>query len=302
MRRSWVPAAAFLLLAAPMSARGDGSDEDAASDDHAAPDEDVVVDLFDRVPRRWVSDAADELPLQSARWRRRLPERCHTRGGYREHCQGERRIPEPHGPAAERARRLALGHRATALQLRHGEAFEEWLEVVDGADPDRELHWPVPDGRLGREFGRVRRGNLSHRRHFGIDIGADEGARIEAARGGLVVYADDGLTGFGNAVMILHEDDTTTFYAHCHAAHVFAGQMVERGDHVADVGSTGFAHRPHLHFEWRSGGWARDPLPYMADRARRYGHERPGRCAPGPEAPSATLGAWCGGTRAPSAC
>jgi len=172
-------------------------------------------------------------------------------------------VPSPHGAEAELARQLALGHRATVLQLRTGAAFEEWLEAAQATDGESSLSWPVPDGRLGRGFGRVRRGELSHRKHFGIDIGADEGTPVVAARGGLVVYSDNGLTGFGNAVMILHEDDTTTFYAHCHATHVFAGQLVSRGQRIAEVGQTGFAERPHLHFEWRLRGWARDPVPHI---------------------------------------
>jgi len=256
-------ATALGLALVPWAARGDDGAVDVVP----------LVDLAERVPARWVSAEADELRLQSERWIRTLPARCHTRGGYRRWCQGERRVPTPHGPDAILAVRLALGQRATALQLQHGPAFPEWLAAVQGADADPLLHWPVPSGRLGREFGRVREGALRSRRHFGIDIGAEEGAPIEAARGGLVVFSDDGLTGYGNALMILHEDDTTTFYAHCRATLVFAGQRVARGQPVAEVGQTGFAPAPHLHFEWRERGWARDPLGQMAEHARRYGHE-----------------------------
>lgn len=258
--------AAPLLLA--LAALPPTADADDTGEGGGETSVEPVVDLTDRVPPRWLSEEADELPIKSPRLRRRLPRRCRTRGGYRAHCQGPRRVAEPHGTAARRAERLALGQRATALLLRLDDAYEQWLAVAEGTDAERELHWPVPDGRLGRGFGRTRRAELKKRKHLGIDIGADEGAPIEAARGGLVVYSDNGLTGYGNAVMILHEDDFTTFYAHCRATHVFAGQVVERGQKIAEVGDTGFAHAAHLHFEWRQGGWARDPIPHIADPPR----------------------------------
>ncbi len=231
-------------------------------------DDPAVVDLASRVPERWRQDTTADWPLTPERWRRRMPPECQTRGGYRDRCQGARRIAEPHGPAAELARRLGLGHRATALQLMHARPFDEWLEAVAGLDPDERLTFPVASGHLGRGFGRTRTGSLADRRHWGVDIGAEEGAPIAAARGGLVVFADNQLTGFGNALMLLHFEGHTTFYAHCRAIHVFAGQRVERGQVIAEVGQTGFAPAPHLHFEWRQRGWARDPVPHFLPRQR----------------------------------
>ncbi|MFW6023104.1 MAG: M23 family metallopeptidase [Myxococcota bacterium] len=222
-----------------------------------------TVDLAARVPNLWLTNADDRLPIRSERWRRRLPRRCHTRGGYRRHCQGPRRVPEPHGRPAERAERLALGERATALQLVHERPFEEWVAAAEGRDSERRMDWPVPGGRLSRKFGWVRREAIRHRPHKGIDIAADEGATIVAARGGLVAYADNGLTGYGNVLIVVHPDGTTALYAHCRAIDVFAGEYVERGEEVAEVGHTGFAGAAHLHFEWRSGRWPRNPLPLL---------------------------------------
>ncbi len=132
-----------------------------------------------------------------------------------------------------------------------------------GADADARLRFPVPSGRLGRGFGRTRTGELRNRRHFGVDIAAPEGSPIVAARGGLVAYSGNELTGYGNVVILLHGEGVTTMYAHCRATHVFAGQGVERGQVIAEVGETGFAPAPHLHFEWRQRGWARDPAPHF---------------------------------------
>lgn len=246
--------AALLLSAAPVAA-----DPPAASGG-------VIVDLAERVPERWLSDFTDDWPLTPARWRRRMPPRCRTRGGYRDHCQGERLVPEPHGPEAVYAERLGLGHRATAMQIMHGRPFEEWIEAVEDMDPQGELTFPAPTGRMGRGFGRTRRGSLRHRRHLGVDIGADEGAPVVAARGGLVVYSDNELTGYGNVVIVLHHEGFSTMYAHCRRTLVFAGQHVSRGDRIAEVGMTGFAPAPHLHFEWRQRGWPRDPAPHFLPR------------------------------------
>lgn len=217
------------------------------------------VVLAERVPEAWLSNASDAFPLQPARQRRRMPRRCQTRGGYRQYCQGERRVPTPFGPAARRAEHLGLGLRATAMQIMHGRPFDEWLASVRDLDTDPRLTFPVPSGNMGRGFGYTRDAGLRHRRHDGVDIGGEEGAAIVAARGGLVVYSDNSITGMGNVVILLHQDGASTLYAHCRATHVFAGQYVERGEVIAEVGETGFANAPHLHFEWRQRGWVRDP-------------------------------------------
>ncbi|MCS6799528.1 MAG: M23 family metallopeptidase [Myxococcota bacterium] len=235
----------------------------------------VRVDLAALVPARWLDGAVDHLPLEPARQRRRLPPRCRTRGGYREHCSGPRRVPSPHGPAAELAGRLALGQRATAMWLLHEAPLREWVEAARGTDPDPSLRMPVDGGRVGRGFGRTRRGALRHRPHRGVDIAAAEGTPVRAARGGLVAYADNGLTGYGNALIVVHEDGASTLYAHCRALYVFAGQRVARGDVIADVGRTGFAPAPHLHFEWRVAGRERNPvLGWTAANAQARGARR----------------------------
>jgi murein DD-endopeptidase MepM/ murein hydrolase activator NlpD len=220
-----------------------------------------AVILAERVPDRWITGAADLLPLQPSRQRLRMPRQCRTRGGYRRFCSGERRVATPSGPAAELARHLGLGERATAMWLMHSRPFPEWLAAVRDLDDDSHLTFPVPTGHLGRRFGYTRDEGLRHRRHDGVDIGGGggEGAAIVAARGGLVVYSDNGITGMGNAVMLLHRDGATTLYAHCRSTMVFAGQYVRRGEVIAEVGETGFANAPHLHFEWRLRGWLRDP-------------------------------------------
>lgn len=232
--------------------------------DTTVPDSPYVlpeVRLSERVPAYWLEDHSFQQRLTPERQRRRMPRRCRSRGGYRKFCSGPRRVPQPHGRAAHVAERLGLGLRATAMVVMHQRPFPEWLEVVAAEDPVEGLTFPVPGGRMGRGFGHTRRGSMRHRRHNGVDIGAPEGTPIVAARGGLVMYSDNGITGYGNMVILLHREGFSTLYAHCRSTTVFAGQTVERGQAIAEVGHTGFAPGPHLHFEWRQRGWARDPAP-----------------------------------------
>jgi murein DD-endopeptidase MepM/ murein hydrolase activator NlpD len=226
----------------------------------------TVVDISTRVPARWLTNDFDTLPLEPPRQRARMPRQCRTRGGYRRFCQGARIVPTPIGPDAALAERLGLGLRATAMQIMFQPPFEEWLDAVGQRDSQEELTFPVPSGHLGRGFGHTRTGELRFRQHRGIDIGAEEGAAIVAARGGLVVYSDNELTGYGNVVIVLHEDGASTFYAHCHSTFVFAGQHVTRGQLIAVVGHTGFAGGPHLHFEYRQRGWPRNPVSLFLPR------------------------------------
>ena len=263
---SWGQASATRVSATTVSTAALGT---SAAPSTAAPSTEAPrVVLSERVPHAWLRTDADAFPLTPARWRRRLPRECRTRGGYRDYCQGERIVPSPHGPAAALAQRLGLGQAFTARILIGEAPLPEWIDAVRDSDDEMDLSFPVPGGHLGRGFGYVRHGSLHGRAHKGLDIGAPDGSPILAARGGLVAYSDNGLTGYGNVVILLHEDGFTTLYAHCRATHVFAGQRVERGQMIAEVGQTGFAYAPHLHFEWRQRGWVRDPAPLLADDAQ----------------------------------
>lgn len=227
------------------------------------------VVLADHVPLSWWSEVTDTWLLEPARQRRRMPRRCRTRGGYREHCSGPRIVPEPTGTAAAVADYFGLGERGTAMVMMHRESFPAWLAAVEGVDDETRLTFPVPTGHMGRGFGFTRTGELRRRRHQGVDIGAPEGSPIVAARGGLVVFSDNAITGYGNMVMILHPDGDSTFYAHCRATFVAAGEVVARGQRIGEVGETGFAGGPHLHFELRRNGWSRDPRRRFLPREAR---------------------------------
>jgi len=99
--------------------------------------------------------------------------------------------------------------------------------------------------------------------HTGIDIGAGNGAKIIAAKGGTVVTATYN-SAYGNYVVINHGGGVCTLYAHQSSMAVSAGQTVQEGATVGYVGSTGYSTGPHLHFEVIINGATTNPLSYVS--------------------------------------
>ncbi|HRP97178.1 MAG TPA: peptidoglycan DD-metalloendopeptidase family protein [Rhodocyclaceae bacterium] len=99
----------------------------------------------------------------------------------------------------------------------------------------------------------------------GIDIAGNPGDPVIAAARGKVVYSGSGLRGFGKLVIISHDDDYLTAYAHNQALLVKEGDEVQRGQRIAELGSTD-ADRPKLHFEIRRQGRPLDPLQLLPAR------------------------------------
>ena len=89
--------------------------------------------------------------------------------------------------------------------------------------------------------------------HNAVDIAATKGTPVYAAAGGTVLVArTKGYNGgYGNMVVIQHENSIQTVYGHLHAVSVVAGQTVNQGDQIGLVGNTGKSTGPHLHFEVR---------------------------------------------------
>lgn len=100
--------------------------------------------------------------------------------------------------------------------------------------------------------------------HPGIDVGAWTGSPVRAADGGYVAVARGGWNGgYGNHVIIDHGNGFVTVYAHLNSIFVKPGESVTRGQQVGSVGNTGNSTGPHLHFEIRYQGVARNPLNYL---------------------------------------
>ena len=98
--------------------------------------------------------------------------------------------------------------------------------------------------------------------HDGIDISVPEGTPVHAVESGEVIYSDQ-LRGYGNMIIIRHAGGIVSVYAHNRSNKVAEGRTVARGETIAEVGSTGRATAPHLHFEIRRDNVAEDPLLYL---------------------------------------
>jgi murein DD-endopeptidase MepM/ murein hydrolase activator NlpD len=116
------------------------------------------------------------------------------------------------------------------------------------------LRWPVDAGIVSSEFG-ARWG----KQHKGIDIAADAGEPVYAIADADVIYAGDGLRGYGNVVILRHDAKMTSLYAHNSELKVHQGDHVTQGALISLLGNTGHSTGPHVHFEIRDGDTAVNP-------------------------------------------
>ena len=107
-----------------------------------------------------------------------------------------------------------------------------------------------------------RYGKRWDRSHNGIDIAGQHNSNIKAADGGKVTYAG-WMDGYGNYVVINHENGYETAYGHCASLLVKVGQRVAKGDIIAKMGNTGRSTGTHLHFEVKKNGCFVNPLEYV---------------------------------------
>lgn len=120
-------------------------------------------------------------------------------------------------------------------------------------------------GRVSSEFGyRVHPvTKKSNSFHSGLDIMAPRGTRVVAAADGVARIVEFNKHGYGNLIVIEHERELSTYYAHLETMTVRMGQRVARGAQIGTVDTTGLATGPHLHFEVRKGGSALDPNAFL---------------------------------------
>jgi murein DD-endopeptidase MepM/ murein hydrolase activator NlpD len=119
---------------------------------------------------------------------------------------------------------------------------------------------PLEFSRVSSGFG-MRRHPIAHawRQHKGIDYAAPVGTRVRAVGDGIVETAGR-KGGYGNVVVLRHHGQYTTVYAHLSRIHVRRGQRVAQNDTIGAVGQTGWATGPHLHYEFKVAGQARNPF------------------------------------------
>ena len=166
------------------------------------------------------------------------------------------RIPQTDGrPSAAPPKREARSRSAEIGDL---------ARAVNYAAPatagGRLFEWPIK-GRVIGEYG----GGVLGKRNDGVNIAAPVGTPVRAAADGEVVYRGSELDGYGNLLLIKHDDGFVTAYAHNDVMLVEKGQPVRQGQVIAKVGQTGSAGEPQLHFEIRQHLKAVDPLGFLND-------------------------------------
>ena len=123
--------------------------------------------------------------------------------------------------------------------------------------PSRIFAWPVDHGEISSGFG-IRNGTM----HDGVDIAAPIGTAVHAAESGTVIYAGR-LRGYGNVIIVRHDDHYVTVYGHNSANLVREGDSLARGQVIASIGDSGRTTGANLHFEVRRDNTARNPLAYL---------------------------------------
>ncbi|HCW91403.1 MAG TPA: hypothetical protein DHU56_15325, partial [Marinobacter sp.] len=103
--------------------------------------------------------------------------------------------------------------------------------------------------------------------HAGVDLAGKDGSDIIATAGGVVTYAGERY-GYGNLVEVDHGDGLVTRYAHCKTVKVKVGDVVQKGQVLALMGSTGRSTGPHVHFEVLRHGKTENPQTYISRASR----------------------------------
>lgn len=143
----------------------------------------------------------------------------------------------------------------SAEAVQTAKAAEPAADKSDG-DSAAPFRWPAR--------GRVITGFNGKGGNEGINIAVPEGTPVKAAEGGVVAYAGSELKGYGNLILIRHDNGWVSAYANNSELLVKRGERVKRGQPVAKSGQTGNVASPQLHFELRKGATPVDPMPHLA--------------------------------------
>ncbi len=117
------------------------------------------------------------------------------------------------------------------------------------------FRWPV-SGKLITDF--------AASKGTGINISAAKGSPVRSSATGTVIYVGNAVEGYGNLILVKHDNGYVSAYAHLDSASVTKGSVVKRGDIIGSVGQSGSVNSSQLHFEIRKGATPIDPVPMLA--------------------------------------
>lgn len=118
--------------------------------------------------------------------------------------------------------------------------------------------WPV-NGKIISSFGNKSSGLYND----GINIAAKSGTEFKSTRDGVVAYVGNELRGYGTIILIKHDTNWISAYAHCGSVKVSRGDKVKQGQVIGTIGQTGNVSEPQLYFSLRKGREAVDPIKYL---------------------------------------
>jgi murein DD-endopeptidase MepM/ murein hydrolase activator NlpD len=168
-----------------------------------------------------------------------------------------RPVPPPAAPA-QQASAPAAPAQAPAAPAQPQQQAAAQPAAAPEAPRQAEFRWPVR-GRVVTNFGRQPGGGNSD----GIAIAVPAGTPVKAAENGVVAYAGSELRGYGNLVLVRHDGDWVTAYAHNSEVLVRRGDQVRRGQTIARAGQSGSVSQPQLHFEIRRGSTPVNPADHL---------------------------------------
>ena len=162
-----------------------------------------------------------------------------------------------------KAEKLEKAPKASLVSKPAAEAAPETTASLTSQQPaepaaSAEFRWPAR-GHIVQSFGE-KNGTKSD----GINIALPEGTPIKAAENGVVAYAGNELKGYGNLVLIRHDNGFVSAYANNGDIKVKKGDAIRRGQVIATSGQSGNVTSPQLHFELRKGATPVDPMQYLS--------------------------------------
>lgn len=139
-----------------------------------------------------------------------------------------------------------------AVATSYGEGY---CGEVTGVSGTGSFIWPTTETYLsGYDYSSI---------HHGIDIAGSIGNPVYASDAGVIVYAGWNSSGYGNLIIVDHDNGWQTVYGHLDQILVNCGQSVDQGDEIGLLGTTGNSSGPHLHFEIRKDGGYENPWNYL---------------------------------------
>lgn len=164
-------------------------------------------------------------------------------------------VSDAGAPAAEATDAPALKSESVKSEPSKG---EQTAAAGASVASNGKLRWPVK-GKVLTSFGP--RSDGTH--NDGVNVSVPLGTEVHAAESGVVAYAGSELKGYGNLILVRHDNGWVTAYAHNDELIVKRGDRVKRGQVLAKAGKSGQVDQPQVHFELRQGSKPVDPTPFM---------------------------------------